>query len=77
MVIESYLRNAVHEGTLEVRLPGGRRVTTGDGSGRPITVDVTSRLWAARIAAFPETALGAHRGLRPARPRMRAAVTAS
>jgi cyclopropane-fatty-acyl-phospholipid synthase len=58
MGIEKYLRQAVREGSLEVRLPGGRRVTAGDGSGPPVVVSVDSRLWAARIAAFPETALG-------------------
>ena len=39
-------------------LGGGRRVTAGDGSGPPVAVSIDSRLWAARIAAFPETALG-------------------
>jgi len=58
MGIEAYLRKVVRQGDLEVRLPGGRRVTAGDGSGPPIAVAVASRLWAARIAAFPETALG-------------------
>ena len=58
MGIETYLRRAVREGDLTVRLPGGRRVTAGDGTGPPIDVTVRSGLWAARIAAFPETALG-------------------
>jgi cyclopropane-fatty-acyl-phospholipid synthase len=56
--IESYLRKSVRKGSLEVRLPGGRRVTAGDGTGPPVAVALESRLWAARIVAFPETALG-------------------
>jgi cyclopropane-fatty-acyl-phospholipid synthase len=56
--METYLRKVVREGALEVRLPGGRRITAGDGSGPPVSAAVTSRLWAARIAAFPETAVG-------------------
>jgi cyclopropane-fatty-acyl-phospholipid synthase len=58
MWIDAYLRKAVREGALEVELPGGRRVTAGDGSGPQIAVALRGRLWAARIAAFPETALG-------------------
>jgi cyclopropane-fatty-acyl-phospholipid synthase len=58
MGIEAYLRKVVREGRLEVRLPGGRRVTAGDGSGPPIAVGIASRLWALRVVSFPETALG-------------------
>jgi len=58
MGIEGYLRKAIREGSLEVGLPGGRRINVGDGTGPRVVAAVTNPLWAARIAVFPETALG-------------------
>ncbi|HVN02615.1 MAG TPA: cyclopropane-fatty-acyl-phospholipid synthase family protein [Caulobacteraceae bacterium] len=57
MSLESFLQQAVREGSLELALPG-RRLTIGDGAPPRLAVAVTSALWAARIAAWPETAVG-------------------
>jgi cyclopropane-fatty-acyl-phospholipid synthase len=58
MVLEVYLRQAIRNGAIEVALPGGRRVVAGDGSRPKVVVAVKSPLWAARIAAWPEVAVG-------------------
>ncbi len=58
MALEGYLKAAVGEGDLVVTLPGGKRLTLGDGTGPSVAVRITSPLWALRIATFPETALG-------------------
>src|SRR5260221_11336319 len=58
MNIENFLRQVFKEGSLEVRLPGGRAVAVGDGSAPSVIVSVQSALWVARIAARPSVALG-------------------
>jgi cyclopropane-fatty-acyl-phospholipid synthase len=58
MGIEAFLRQSIREGAIEVVLPGGRRILAGDGSRPRVVVAVTSPLWAARIAAWPEVAVG-------------------
>ena len=58
MALQSFLRKVVREGDLTVRLPGGVALRLGDGSGPPVTVAITSRLWVARIAAHPSLAFG-------------------
>jgi cyclopropane-fatty-acyl-phospholipid synthase len=56
--LETYLRQTIRAGDLEVVFPGGRRVVAGDGSGPKVVVAVASALWALRIAANPEVAVG-------------------
>jgi cyclopropane-fatty-acyl-phospholipid synthase len=58
MALQSFLRNAVREGALAIRLPGGTTLSLGDGSGPPVTVCIPSRRWLARIAADPSLAVG-------------------
>jgi cyclopropane-fatty-acyl-phospholipid synthase len=58
MALQSYLSKVIREGALRVRLPGGETLTLGDGSGRPVTVAITSRRWLARIAANPSMGVG-------------------
>ena len=58
MALQTYLRKIIREGDLTVRLPGGGVLRLGDGSGPPVAVAITSRLWSARLAANPEVALG-------------------
>lgn len=58
MGFESLLRKHVRAGQLSVRLPDGREITAGDGSGRPVRVRITSPAWLARLAARPGLALG-------------------
>jgi cyclopropane-fatty-acyl-phospholipid synthase len=58
MALQSYLRKVIRQGDLTVRLPGGRALNLGDGTGPKVTVAITSRLWAAKIAANPALAVG-------------------
>jgi cyclopropane-fatty-acyl-phospholipid synthase len=58
MGIQAFLQRSLREGDLTVTLPGSRPIKFGDGSGPPVAVRIASRLWAARIALFPETAVG-------------------
>jgi len=58
MGIEAFLRQSIREGAIEVVLPGGRRLVAGDGSRPKVVASVRSPIWAARIAAWPETAVG-------------------
>lgn len=58
MALQAFLRKTIREGDLTVRLPGGRVLTLGDGSGSPVTVAITSRTWAARIVLNPALAVG-------------------
>lgn len=58
MALQSLLRKMVRTGNLTVRLPGGSVVRLGDGSGPPVAIAITSRRWAARIAARPTLAVG-------------------
>ena len=56
--IEAFLRGLIRSGSLEIVLPGGRRLVLGDGSGTPVAVRVTDALTLARIAAGPYLGLG-------------------
>jgi cyclopropane-fatty-acyl-phospholipid synthase len=62
MVLEnlfsSYLARSVREGTLEIRLPGGRRLIAGDGGAPQVAVRIKSLAWALRIVLQPEVAVG-------------------
>ncbi|WP_334161740.1 cyclopropane-fatty-acyl-phospholipid synthase family protein [Phenylobacterium sp.] len=58
MALQAFLRRTIREGDLTVRLPGGGKLVLGDGTGRPVVVAITSRLWAARIALKPALAVG-------------------
>jgi cyclopropane-fatty-acyl-phospholipid synthase len=58
MGVEAFLGRAIRIGAIEVALPGGRRIVAGDGSRPRVVVAVKSPIWAARIAAWPETAVG-------------------
>jgi cyclopropane-fatty-acyl-phospholipid synthase len=56
--IESFLAKAFHTGCLTVRLPGGRRLHAGDGSGTPIELTIADNLTLARIIAKPSLGVG-------------------
>ena len=58
MALQAFLRRTIREGDLTVRLPGGGVLTLGDGTGPPVTLAITSRAWAARIALNPQLAIG-------------------
>ncbi|HLZ75364.1 cyclopropane-fatty-acyl-phospholipid synthase family protein [Phenylobacterium sp.] len=58
MSLEAYLRRVIREGDLKVTLPSGRAITLGDGSGPPVALRITSRLWALKLAVYPSMALG-------------------
>lgn len=58
MALEAVLASLVREGDLTIRLPGGREVRLGDGSGPKLVARVTSASWAARIAAKPGLGVG-------------------
>jgi cyclopropane-fatty-acyl-phospholipid synthase len=58
MSLETYLQKVLHEGDLTVRLPGGKSLKLGDGTGTPVAVRITSPVWVARIAADPGLAVG-------------------
>jgi cyclopropane-fatty-acyl-phospholipid synthase len=56
--LQSMLAGIVREGDLTVILPGGDAARLGDGTGPKLVARITSRLWAARIAAKPGLAVG-------------------
>ncbi len=56
--VEAFLRGLIRSGSIEVVLPGGRRLALGDGSGPPVIVRINDRLTLARIAATPYLGLG-------------------
>ncbi len=58
MDLQAVLGKVVREGNLTLRLPGGRVVRLGDGSGPPLVARITSRAWMARIAAKPGLGVG-------------------
>lgn len=58
MSLGDLARRRIREGALTIRLPGGQLVEVGDGTGPQVQVALTSRGWAARIAANPDLALG-------------------
>ena len=56
--IETFLRGLIRSGSLVIVLPGGRRLTLGDGTAPPIIARVCDSLTLARIAAQPYLGLG-------------------
>jgi cyclopropane-fatty-acyl-phospholipid synthase len=56
--IEGFLRSIFRLGSLEVTLPGGKRLTLGDGGGTPVAVVITGAMTLARIAAKPSLGTG-------------------
>jgi cyclopropane-fatty-acyl-phospholipid synthase len=58
MGLQSVLEGIVRRGDLTLKLPGGRQLKLGDGSGPPLVAQITSNLWAARIAAKPGLYVG-------------------
>jgi cyclopropane-fatty-acyl-phospholipid synthase len=58
MGLEALLRHWIHTGSMELSIAGSRRAMIGDGSPPTLAVAISSRFWAAKIAAFPETAVG-------------------
>lgn len=58
MRLQAYVDRVIREGALSIRLPGGRVFQAGDGSGPPVRVAITSRVWAARIALNSAMGLG-------------------
>ena len=58
MAFQAYLQSVIREGDLTVRLPGGREIVLGDGSGPPVVVRIATARWLARIAANPSMGVG-------------------
>jgi cyclopropane-fatty-acyl-phospholipid synthase len=58
MALQHFLRKVIRDGDLAVRLPSGEVLRLGDGTGPPVAVAITSRLWALRLATRPSMALG-------------------
>lgn len=58
MSLQTVLRNLAREGDLTLKLPGGRELRLGDGTGPKLVARVTSAAWAARIAAKPGLGVG-------------------
>ena len=58
MGLQSVLDGIVREGDLTLKLPGGRSLTLGDGSGPKLVARITSAAWVARIAAKPGLGVG-------------------
>jgi cyclopropane-fatty-acyl-phospholipid synthase len=58
MGLQSVLERAVRDGDLTLKLPGGRELRLGDGTGPRLVARITSAGWAARIAARPGLGVG-------------------
>ena len=58
MAFQAYLQKVIREGDLTVRLPGGRELRLGDGSGPPVALRIADARWLARIAGNPSLGLG-------------------
>ncbi|MBL8771664.1 MAG: class I SAM-dependent methyltransferase [Phenylobacterium sp.] len=58
MGLQAMLEKVVRTGDLTLKLPGGRTLKLGDGSGPPLTARITTAAWAARIAAKPGLGVG-------------------
>ncbi len=58
MNIDTFLKNMFLSGTVEVRLPDGRRITAGDGAGPATAVTIADRITLARIIAKPSLGVG-------------------
>jgi len=58
MGLRAFLRRVIRQGDLQVRFPSGKVARVGDGSGPPVAVAITRRMWVLRLAAYPSLALG-------------------
>ncbi len=58
MGLQSVLEGVVREGDLTLKLPGGRELRLGDGTGPRLVARISSAAWAARIAAKPGLGVG-------------------
>ena len=58
MAFQAYLQKVIREGDLTLRLPGGRELRLGDGSGPPVALRIANARWLARIAGNPSLGLG-------------------
>ena len=58
MGLQAVLEKIVREGDLTLKLPGGRAVRLGDGTGPKLVARITSASWVARIAAKPGLGVG-------------------
>jgi cyclopropane-fatty-acyl-phospholipid synthase len=56
--LQAVLETIVREGDLTLKLPGGRSLTLGDGTGPRLVARITSAAWVARIAAKPGLGVG-------------------
>jgi cyclopropane-fatty-acyl-phospholipid synthase len=58
MGLQAMLERVVRSGDLTLKLPGGRELRLGDGTGPHLVARITSTAWAARIAAKPGLGVG-------------------
>ena len=58
MGLQTVLEKVVREGDLTLKLPGGRTLRLGDGTGPALVARITTAGWAARIAAKPGLGVG-------------------
>jgi cyclopropane-fatty-acyl-phospholipid synthase len=58
MGLQAMLERIVRSGNLTLKLPGGRELRLGDGTGPELVARITSAAWAARIAAKPGLGVG-------------------
>jgi len=58
MGLQAVLETVVRTGDLTLKLPGGVQLRLGDGTGPALVARITSRTWAARIAAKPGLGVG-------------------
>jgi len=58
MGLQAVLESVVRSGDLTLKLPGGRQLRLGDGTGPQLVARITSAAWAARIAAKPGLGVG-------------------
>lgn len=58
MGLQAVLERVVRAGDLTLKLPGGRQLRLGDGTGPALVARITSAAWAARIAAKPGLGVG-------------------
>ncbi|TAJ68415.1 MAG: class I SAM-dependent methyltransferase [Phenylobacterium sp.] len=58
MGLQAMLQKVVRSGDLTLKLPGGRELRLGDGTGPALVARITSASWAARIAAKPGLGVG-------------------
>src|SRR3989344_767557 len=58
MGLQAMLERIVRSGNLTLKLPGGRELRLGDGTGPELVARIASAAWAARIAARPGLGVG-------------------